>query len=464
MTEMDRTKILQILNDYLHLMGKHDDIDQFEYITNQLENCAMNECKILAPDKRNRNELHDSIAYYDIMDKIHCYYHHSYDSGYRLSIEDKENIYKSHHDEKENVYLLNSKLSHMVKAIMSKRKIFDNITNSLNNRQPKYNQLFTDENIDTKQNHEDSYKIYSYGYGFYYGYERESRQKLSIDVSKTAYYSTLKEELTQNDIAILPKKAFDNEYRKAGIHFESYYNKKKRYITYMQQMSLVQILSLMIYSNYTELQCHFSKTYRECNGKRHVKFYHLGKYIKMSMELSGTSVYFGNVHNFYHGVGQILVFPNYFCNFDSTQGISVQCPLSTSSVFEVAVNFTNNNNGIVIQFGSINSSAQYLSLGWLSDYPAEAEHLFIQMGEFKLNINNMFEVKAGIEYERVLRALKMMDAITRYHEVIYIDSICNLMDAIIRNQLSYTLSQYDPFCLSEYGERMCNVYFRNKKQ
>eukprot|EP01084_Bolivina_argentea_P239337 402296_1 len=280
--EMEYIKMQRILNDYLHLIDQHNEIEQFEYIMNQLKPCAINECKIVALDQRNRIHIDSGTAYCDIMDKIHVYYHHAYDVGYLLSIEERSTINKSHHqeDNKENDYLCEDKIFQIFETQRLKRQKFNNISSLLNNRQCKYNNLFADQvDTDTKQNDDVSYDKYSYGYRFYYGYKGETGRKdiKSIDISKYTHFSTLKEELTQNDIAILPIKTFNNEYKKAGIHFESLYRKK---MLKDEQISLDHILSLMVYCNYTELQYQFSKTYRESNGTKHATFYHLGKYLK----------------------------------------------------------------------------------------------------------------------------------------------------------------------------------------
>eukprot|EP01084_Bolivina_argentea_P311826 539809_1 len=114
-------------------------------------------------------------------------------------------------------------------------------------------------------------------------------------------------------------------------------------------MTLQHILSLLIYCNYTQLQYEFSKTYRMYEGRKHKHYYYLGKYLKMSCNTFGEfamSAYKGYEHTFYHGVSQKLLFHRYI----HTPGINA--PLSTSLSFEVAVNFANSNNGLIIHFNA----------------------------------------------------------------------------------------------------------------
>eukprot|EP01084_Bolivina_argentea_P040063 74032_1 len=129
-------------------------------------------------------------------------------------------------------------------------------------------------------------------------------------------------------------------------------------------------LSLMGYSNYTELQYKFSKTYRS-NPQNHREFYHLGKYLKMSVKEFGTPIHKGTVKSFYHGIGEKLVLPSCI----GVDGVLIYCPLSTSSSLHVAINFTNENAGLVVEFGTCFDaySAKCFSVSWLSDYASEQE-------------------------------------------------------------------------------------------
>eukprot|EP01084_Bolivina_argentea_P287148 492679_1 len=96
----------------------------------------------------------------------------------------------------------------------------------------------------------------------------------------------------------------------------------------------------------------------------------------MSIKEFGTPIHKGIVQSFYHGVAEKLLLPSYI----GVDGILIYCPLSTSSSFQVAQNFTNHNKGLVIEFGTrfVHYSAKYFSMSWLSDYASESEYLFIQ--------------------------------------------------------------------------------------
>eukprot|EP01084_Bolivina_argentea_P055054 100952_1 len=162
---------------------------------------------------------------------------------------------------------------------------------------------------------------------------------------------------------------FNGEHKKAIIHYQCDYRKQM-----FPDITLNEILSLMVYANFTNLQYEFTKTYREKCGKDHTHFYHLGKYLKQAVHAYGTEIRNGNINEFvndnvkgfYHGIGQKLQFPHIIG--ERGIGVKILCPLSTSSSFSVATNFTNANNGLIIEISTNWSKAKYFSVAWLSDY------------------------------------------------------------------------------------------------
>eukprot|EP01084_Bolivina_argentea_P059372 108423_1 len=231
---------------------------------------------------------------------------------------------------------------------------------------------------------------YLFGYNFIYDNQRrwfQHQPEWSGVVIISAKYSTLKQEITTNSICRLTMNKFDNEFQKAQIYFNSSYCKQNF------DIKLEHILSLMFYCNHDELQYLFSKTCRDNNINQHNNFYHLGRTIKRAISIYGTDFNKGNVNILYHGISKQLMFPSYIGYHDN--GITIQCPLSTSSSVTVASNFTNNKNGLIIEFAykqsiyEISNSfdvswpfkiCKYFSVSWLSDYANESEYLFYQSG------------------------------------------------------------------------------------
>eukprot|EP01084_Bolivina_argentea_P150799 263311_1 len=105
----------------------------------------------------------------------------------------------------------------------------------------------------------------------------------------------------------------------------------------------------MVYCNFTELQYQFSKTYGDKESdSSHAEFFNLGKNLKIAVHKFGTEIREGNIKTFYHGVGKLLLFDE--ITSDVTNAVNIYTPLSTTSSFPVAMNFTNKENGMIVYF------------------------------------------------------------------------------------------------------------------
>eukprot|EP01083_Nonionella_stella_P135289 411562_1 len=96
--------IHDVLNDFLYLLEHHNDEYSFQRLYELFGGfCDINHCAAFQRNYRNRanehwdvtNPLYANIDSTDIvkqqiMDRIHCYYRHSFDMGYRLGIDEKQ--------------------------------------------------------------------------------------------------------------------------------------------------------------------------------------------------------------------------------------------------------------------------------------------------------------------------------------------------------------------------------------
>eukprot|EP01083_Nonionella_stella_P098906 278190_1 len=387
----DKSQLTQIMDDFLHLMNEHDDDDQFRFIFEILRHCDMTNCIMFKRNNRNRMRLtadatHDIVqshhgAYrvgFDILDKMHCYFQHSYDMGHRVFINCKNEEFEPE---------LPDQLKQS-NSYPTPRNIPLHFTDNAYN---KYNgQLLSIDNTNEQ--------VYGHGVPFYYNYPGESR---SWDDSEYSYkevspkYCSLKEEVTQNPFAVLTQDQFTHEYEKAMVLFDTRHRKKSKHFEphhlYNQRVEFTvqNVLALMLYCNYLLLQYEFSKTYRINDGNDHVNFYYWGKLMKISIKLFGNMD--RNVTKFYHGVDKKFRFEAYVGgNIDS--GIEIGSPMSTSTSFAVAQHFSNY-QGLIIELRRSTISARrpswvttegmsYLSLAWLSNFSGEKECLFLQNSPF----------------------------------------------------------------------------------
>eukprot|EP01084_Bolivina_argentea_P147261 257685_1 len=225
----------------------------------------------------------------------------------------------------------------LIKMIRNKGQSFSNVPYNV---KKKYNQLAYDENPNQSE-----VKVYHFGIKFNYGHSERGKCGGIYDGLRVyPKYKSFKEEITKDCISTLSVEQFENEYQKSEIHYWSNYSRETfpnlhPWVIYSHQ----HVLALMIYCNYTELQYEFSKTYRINDGKQHNNFYHLGSWLMSAVHNFGINMSTRNV--FYHGIGETLLFPKYI-GWD----LIIYGPLSTSTSREVAINFTNMNQGAVIQF------------------------------------------------------------------------------------------------------------------
>eukprot|EP01084_Bolivina_argentea_P101864 182562_1 len=178
--EMKNVKTVDIIYHYTHLMDKHDNDEHFEYIVTTLGECSSecNRFKRYGTEQKTSTEDVDinDIVYCQIMDKIHCYFLHSYDIGYRLTKQERELVNmeetknESEYDEYNDI-LVNKKILLIRNLFQTKRKN----SKQMNHRIRKFHQLENKENT----------PIYSFGYNFNYGFKAEFTHRSSIIVNES---------------------------------------------------------------------------------------------------------------------------------------------------------------------------------------------------------------------------------------------------------------------------------------
>eukprot|EP01084_Bolivina_argentea_P248460 415633_1 len=248
------------LSYFLHQITLHNVDESFEFIYNQLDVCDIKKCQFFNRNYRNRhvptitsNNVIENVNQ-QIMDKIHCYYYHSYDIGYRLTGKEKNMVNEIEENEIKNTenYCVDRRLTKLNEILLPKHKIYRSIRNIKSNKfiSPLGANIDDNKN-DQHQNEKD--KMYSYGYEFIY----EKRFDCDEVIIPTRYMS-LKEELTQNQLCVISIQQFKNEFAKAQQYFNTEYRKK-----YKPYILVNHLLSVIIYCNFDELQKHLSETYRK---------------------------------------------------------------------------------------------------------------------------------------------------------------------------------------------------------
>eukprot|EP01084_Bolivina_argentea_P300163 517488_1 len=276
----DTVNINEVLDDFLYVMKNYNDDDQYEYIHTQLGGfCQLDQCKYFR--RRYSDKQTQSMDYtvtHQIIDKIHCFYRHSFDTGYRLNcrerliianIQDDDEIKVNHIDEF-NHSLVNKTFLTASEILSSKIHQYNNM-HGLNERIGlKYYGLCSD-------NTQEASNMYRFGQHFEYGDANITFTRMKRVSQK---YSTLKNELLNNLISTLTAEQFNQEYEKAQIHIDSYYRKM-----YHAEICINSLFSLMVYCNYSELSKKFSETYYiKQQIRKHNEFYNLGKSLKIAIQ------------------------------------------------------------------------------------------------------------------------------------------------------------------------------------
>eukprot|EP01083_Nonionella_stella_P021207 58804_1 len=443
--------ISHIINDYIHTLNNHDEDQEFQFIVDQLEACDATKCKSLARIRRNRysppamntqylNKNKKDIAYNDIVSKIHCYFMHSHDIGYRLRLHESSRDYNTSPSQDDGKYnspaemLVDRNLSQTSQLLKTQSE--NSTLNIAIGRENKFNQFVADA---VDQSQINGFCNFHHGYSFKYkDYQSPENMNPNVEYVYSDHatisprHKSFKAELTQNEICLVTMDQFNNEYTKANVHFNSFYRRKAK-----PNMTMDHILALLFYCNYSVLSYEFTKTYRENDGKHHTNYYYWGLYLKQAVIHHGTG---WNTHNptqpvgLFHGLSeQLLLHPTVIFDADDI----IYSPLSATSSLPVAIRFADT-DGIIVQLSHTSSSriidqvdsaaiaatwldntfdvkdtncAHYFSVAWLSDFPGEKEYLFLQDNEFEgLCIWNILSPITGHRLQYLMIALTVIKA------------------------------------------------------
>eukprot|EP01083_Nonionella_stella_P200038 732998_1 len=464
-TNINGTKVKEAMDHYHHLIYQHNSDGEYEfmhrYISDHCERCqSVRECDKIRRTYRDRsvflndNESSDAIdeqdekrcltdaVYLEIMDTMHCHFYHCFDLGYRMHSKNRITEHKSASGHTDDV-------GPQERAILTHNASTSNSSNSLPsiniNRQ--HNQIFVTNPFVEKE------EMYSYGFRFAY---RGRGHK--DDVSVTSKYDDLKEEVTQNSICHLTMAQFKHVSKKAAIHLRSRHHKTfyRNHFPFKHK----DIIIFMIYCNFTAFSYEFSKTYRENYGRNHNEFYWMGFGLREALQWHYNPIKEGKM--FYHGVNcRKLMFPY------KNKGINIFCPLSTSSSLQVALQFTNKNNGLIVEFEAAGPHTVCFSTAWLSRYPSEREYLFMNLPNWGdldkecLCIWNIRDPCDGFQYRIVLQTERYMDSvlfdvdIASDHTMIT-EEIRMLIRQIVSERSSISMT------VTPYADAMLTEYFNNK--
>eukprot|EP01084_Bolivina_argentea_P219393 372113_1 len=297
----------------------------------------------------------------------------------------------------------------------------------------------TDSNSEEKNDNDNIYGNYSFGiryyYHKYYKNNNTKREKIpgtsNTDGGNThinhSYtygdwyifpkYNSLKDEITigaENKLTIF---TYNQTLIKAQYKFNAFKNEIK--VTYKKWVNiynipvgsiitLSHILSVLMYTNHTELSSEFSRSFRKISiketdlelKKRHCIFGNWGKLLRECVECFGTDLKDTQSEYFYHGLSCPLLFHSFSNKFSG--------PTSTSLSYITAVMFANqgNGNGIVIKIKNNKTASSFFNCIKWSDFSGESEMLFL--GGFQpLQIYGLSVLSDGNNYDKWIEAINI---------------------------------------------------------
>eukprot|EP01084_Bolivina_argentea_P127886 226122_1 len=226
-----------ILNDFNHLLSFHDSDEEYNNIYQSLHNdnnacCQYTNCRIFSRhysrrmknrqriDQQKQNDLSPTR----ILDKIHSFYYHSYDTLFRRN-------FSLHEDTRDAGYI------HMFKS--------NNVETFQHN---KFISNWKDMKLTGKTN------IFSFGKRF--EYEDQNNEWFV-----KAKFKSLKDELVNNKMCSISIDIYNEEYDKCLEYMKTDYVKTMQNRN-KQQLLSSYILSLLVYCNCDEYQTKWSESFR----------------------------------------------------------------------------------------------------------------------------------------------------------------------------------------------------------
>eukprot|EP01084_Bolivina_argentea_P091660 164971_1 len=484
---MKNNKNINIINEYQHILLNHLNLKDNKLNSNNYAfiNSSTTkdiQCKILncslykrnsrdRDNERNKQTVDQNALYYiDLLDNIHTFFVHGYDTGFRVKRNchnnDDTNEWKEENEDFNKLFF-DSEMKLLQNKLKAKR---NNLCSIRGDERIKHNKFLTnfknsDEQIHLLQNNDEETKDtenavkeieYSFGVGYYYwDYYKNNHDIDIIRNYGTGYkysdwyiprkYSSMKEEIL-NELDIKQYNFTQNKAQKLLIDWKylkniTSRNDKGLYYNIKQGIGLSydNLMSVLFYTDYSKLSYNFSLTFRQLASsetnenlkKRNSVFWHWSKLLHETIHC------WGNVLNaekstsekctsfnkdepfilsLYHGVS-FIYFSSFVTKFHS--------PTSLTRQLEVATIFAST-DGIIIEVeqgkGYWTYNPFYFNCSLVSAYAVEDERLFIGGSGLYNSLNvgdgggwiqfrSIRTIKTNKDYLWIVRALSLFDTI-----------------------------------------------------
>lgn len=191
------------------------------------------------------------------------------------------------------------------------------------------------------------------------------------------------------------------------------------------RLSPYHLIAIILYTDFSKLSTNFSSTFRrmfpsetlESVKKRNQKYYFLSKFLRESIQCFGIngngeydpvsdSMINKEQRTLFCGMSCLMLMPCFNLRFSS--------PNSTSTVLNVAMNFTGDNQGIIIRINNkmygAGARERFFNVCWISKFSEESERVFVG-GRYPLKIQSITNCLTKQNYKKYYHAFYWFDAI-----------------------------------------------------
>ncbi len=273
--EINTFEYSQLLSDYHHTIECH--LSEFGSICHKMKAknalCAnnINKCEIFIRNNRIREtEMnYERNKYLQLIDTIHSYFAHSIDIGFEIIANIDCDTHCETENENGNIYF-DSELKLLRNYLETKR---ENLKNFRGKQRMENNKFVTNVShcIDSEQ--KTNKNEFSFGNRFEYWESWGLNPK----------YASMKEELVSNTIYSLSVSVFENILQKAmdflnysikikGIKCEYFRSETEYKLKKGSKLSLNQVLSVLLYTDFDTLSSHFSLTFRNNKNESNIEY------------------------------------------------------------------------------------------------------------------------------------------------------------------------------------------------
>eukprot|EP01084_Bolivina_argentea_P053579 98358_1 len=296
--------------------------------------------------KVNKNNV-DGNVHIDIMDQMHSYLVHSFDSGYRLTKQEIAELTVNNNASNHDVNLSFVRVNQMINA---KRKQFHNYFD-----RQRYSKFVTQTDNNPNTNLSDKDKMenesknkqlsqtnvssvgvtYSFSYRFNYwdfkwGEATFDKNNNKGTVIVQPKHPSLKQEMTGNSICKIEISDWINTYDKAKEFMKTDHAKRLRatdifgYLLHPNQaLKDDNVMVIMFYTDYDLLSFKFSETFRKLTEQetlpeliqRHRNYFCFSKILRETVECYGEQYNEYSSAKYYHGISTPVIFNSTIAKF-----------------------------------------------------------------------------------------------------------------------------------------------------